>query len=115
METKHTPGPWLAASGPSSVVGWPVVGEGGRLVCNVAWQKKPGHVSAEEYGRFSEQCGANAYLIAAAPELFEALALVITALASDECHKLPFGNRSIVLRPAAIADIRAALAKASGR
>lgn len=67
MESAHTPGPWLAAAGPSSVVGWPVVATPiGRSICNVTWM--PGLPPAVEI-----ECKANARLIAAAPDLLEAL------------------------------------------
>lgn len=63
-ESGHTKGPWMAAARPSSVVGWPVVAPAdmGRSVCNVT----VGH----------DQSEANARLIAAAPELLEALKIV---------------------------------------
>ena len=60
-ERKHTPGPWLAAAKPSSVVGWPVIAPrspSAMSVCNV----HAGHDYSE----------GNARLIAAAPDLLEA-------------------------------------------
>ena len=53
----HTPGPWIAAAGRSSIVGRPVVAPNamGRSVCNV-------HGADEE-------AEANAHLIASSPEL----------------------------------------------
>jgi hypothetical protein len=62
MKTTHTQGPWLAAAKPTSIVGWPVVSPAamGRSICSVTV-----HDEAE----------ANARLIAAAPELLEALKL----------------------------------------
>ena len=60
-ESGYTRGPWMAAARPSSVVGWPVVAPAdmGRSVCNVT----VGH----------DQSEANARLIAAAPDMLEAL------------------------------------------
>lgn len=66
----HTEGRWLAAAKPSSVVGWPVVAPPhGRVICNIAWQPKPEHVTAEDYDAFYRECEANARLIAACPTL----------------------------------------------
>lgn len=60
MSAKHTPGPWMAAAKPSSIVGWPVVAPRamGRSICNVT-------VHDEAQG--------NARLIAAAPDMLAAL------------------------------------------
>ena len=68
---KHTAGPWMAADGPSSVVGWPVVGPMGRSICNVSWMPKKAYpdVSDTDYAAFNAECEANARLIAAAPDL----------------------------------------------
>lgn len=75
---KHTAGPWMAASSPSSVVGWPVVGPMGRSICNVSWMPKKAYPDASEadYAAFNTECEANACLIAAAPELLAALKVV---------------------------------------
>jgi hypothetical protein len=75
--TPWTPGPWIAAAKPSSVVGWPIVASGGRLISDLAWQPKPEHVTAEEYDAFYRECQSNATLIALAPELVEALAELV--------------------------------------
>lgn len=53
--SEYTEGPWIAAAKPSSIVGWPICSESGRVICNVA------------------SGGADANLIAAAPDLLEAL------------------------------------------
>lgn len=62
--SKHTPGPWKQGTrGPN---GCPIIGtEKGLMVCMLAH-------SANESGQ-KEQAEANAHLIAAAPELLEAL------------------------------------------
>jgi hypothetical protein len=58
-----TPGNWLAAGGPSSVVGWPIVASpSGRSIAGITW--RPG-LPAE----LEAEIGANARLIAAAPDL----------------------------------------------
>lgn len=63
-----TAGPWMAAAGPTSVVGWPVVGPMGRSICNVSWMPKKAYpdVSDADYGAFNAECEANARLIAEA-------------------------------------------------
>lgn len=82
----HTPGPWLAADKPSSAVGWPVVQQGvGRLICKVNYVQ----VTAIEpavggENKFNRESKANASLIAAAPELLEALKEVVAI--SDRNH-----------------------------
>jgi hypothetical protein len=66
-----TPGPWMAAASPSSVVGWPVVRQGvGRSICSISYLPKD---AAPEVYAESE---ANARLIAAAPDMFEALEII---------------------------------------
>lgn len=72
---KHTPGKWLAAAKPSSVVGWPVVAAPmGQVICDVAIiNKKPDHISDGEFSAYYAQVEANARLIASAPDLLEAL------------------------------------------
>lgn len=63
MSAAFTPGPWMAAASPSSVVGWPVVRQGvGRAICGVSYLPK--EANAEVYA----ESEANAHLIAAAPD-----------------------------------------------
>lgn len=71
----HTPGKWMAAAKPSSIVGWPVVAAPmGQVICDVAIiNKKPDHISDGEFSAYYAQVEANARLIAAAPELLDAL------------------------------------------
>jgi hypothetical protein len=60
VSAKHTGGTWRAAAKPSSIVGWPIISAPqGKSVANV-------HGTDEE-------SAANARLIAAAPDLLEAL------------------------------------------
>ena len=75
-ERMFTRGPWLMASKASSVVGWPVVAPHaeGRVVCSLNYAdpkafggRQPGD------GAFNAESRANGLLIAAAPELYEAL------------------------------------------
>lgn len=68
---RHTPGPWIAAAGPSSVVGWPVVSQQGRSICSITWRERA--VPAGEAEETKEETRANARLIAAAPDLLATL------------------------------------------
>lgn len=72
---KHTPGPWIAASSPSSVVGWPIVGQEGRAICAITWPRYMQRSAVSE--EFYQECAANARLIAAAPALYEALKAMV--------------------------------------
>ena len=73
---KHTPGPWKASKGGPN--GCPVVGsERGLMVCMLSHSVNiPSHV---------DQAKANAYLIATAPEMLEAMrkASQLASIASD--------------------------------
>lgn len=68
MNTKHTPTPW-AGGHYSSIVGCPVVGQGGQVICNTAIGHKPHRESAE----------ANAAFIVRACNAHEALVLALKA------------------------------------
>jgi len=63
-----TKGPWMAAAKPSSVVGWPVVAQSGRSIASVTYFKL-----GDQFSNHDAESGANARLIAAAPEMYEAL------------------------------------------
>ena len=62
---KATDGPWMAAASPSSIVGWPIVGQQGSSVASVTWMPKPPNVSDDDYAEFVGKCEANAKLIEA--------------------------------------------------
>lgn len=101
----HTPGKWLMAAKPSSVVGWPVVGPEGRLICSLNYvqhsmidPKVPGDDA------FNREAKANGQLIAAAPELLEALRGLVEAMSRD-------GDPAFAHL---IIDARAAIARAMG-
>ena len=69
-----TPGPWLAAAWPSSIVGWPIVGSEGRLICSLSWLGvKPAEVSLEDYKAYYREVQANGHLIETAPDLLASL------------------------------------------
>lgn len=75
---RATPGPWIAASKPSSVCGWPVVSSAGRLICEVNYIQHTQIDTPVSGDRvFNAESKANARLIAAAPEMLEALKLFV--------------------------------------
>ena len=114
MVTKHTPGPWLAAAAPSSVVGWPVVGQQGRAVASVhCMMQRPAHVPEAEFQAYRDECEANARLIGAAPTMAEALReaerfMAYFAGETDRTFEGPGTPRSC------LAMIREAIGKAEG-
>lgn len=69
MGTKHTPGPWIQHDKASMAI----LGKNGFLVANCG-----GHFdSRRESGELEKEHQANARLIAAAPELLEALTAMV--------------------------------------
>lgn len=106
-QAKHTAGPWMRAASPSSVVGWPVVGPMGRSICNLSWfGVKPEHVTDAEFAAFRAEVEANGHLIAASPDLFDALKAILST-----------SGQAVHGRPTAAqweAGLRA-IAKAEGR
>ena len=109
----HTKGPWMAASAPSGVVGWPIVGPMGKSIASVSWMPKPPDVPDEAYKVFRRGCEANARLIAAAPDLLEALTGIEGILATAESNAS--GNPEWEAVSAKINAARAAIAKATGK
>ncbi len=101
MDTKHTPGPWLAAAKPSSRVGLPIVSTvNGRSIAGVTF-----FMLGEAFSNHDKESDANARLIAAAPELLEALDALLNG---------DHPNRQYVNGHPAAAKARAAIAKATG-
>lgn len=73
-----TPGPWIAASRPSSVVGWPIVQGGvGRSICNVSVAPPFDHPGNVEFNAFS--CANAAHIAAFNPTVAQALVKVAMA------------------------------------
>jgi hypothetical protein len=81
---QHTPGPWLAAAKPSSVVGLPVVATtNGRSIASVTFFRL-----GDEFAAHDRESRANARLIALAPDMYEALKLLLSNPLSSEGRKL---------------------------
>ena len=105
MSNKWTPGPWTAASG------FVFQSDEERAACiarDPNWcEIIGGKYPMPEGFSVSGHCGlANAHLIAAAPELYEALIRCLEYIENDETtHGRPFGEGN---------EARAALAKARG-
>jgi len=86
MSAKHTPGPWMVAAGPSSIVGWPVVGSGGRAIASLTWWPREHFqpaVTDEAYDALVAEIGANGRLIAAAPNMAGLIARLLEWEDSD--------------------------------
>lgn len=114
MADQHTPGPWLAASCPSSIVGWPVVAPGGRMICDIALGHKPPNISDGEWSAHYVEVEANAHLIASAPALAAALERLVFVIDAAGLHNLTngvqLGQTSWFIKASdAVADARAAL------
>ena len=104
METKHTPGPWKITSATHPIIGWRITANDG----SVAGVHKAGPRQS------INECKANARLIAAAPELAEALrALYGTAKVVDAQNKAQY-ERPCGFAPELLEQARAALAKLEG-
>jgi len=111
----HTPGKWMAAAKPSSIVGWPVVAAPmGQVICDVAIiNKKPDHISDGEFSAYYAQVEANARLIAAAPDLLAALQGAIGALEFSQDYHRDLGNEDQAFAADRLDAARAAIAKAT--
>ncbi len=72
METKHTPGPWAYHNTPTPFIH---VAAGGLPICQIYTSTAHGQSMGEQF--------ANARLIAAAPELLEALQAVLRSFPTD--------------------------------
>lgn len=121
-EPAHTPGPWMVAAGPSSVVGWPVVAQRGQSICNLSWLgKKPDHITDERFAAYRAEVYANGRLIAAAPDLADAARRVLaTKKAWDDYAKIGMPARALLEPPdrqagnKTFTDLARALAKTLG-
>lgn len=107
--SKHTPGPWKVFENPE---GLPVVestGPHADAVAHIRWARREAD---------GAEVDANARLIAAAPDLLEALRLAIQFVEKpklvDALRDLPDGWAEPVSRDATLQAARAAIAKATG-
>lgn len=96
----HTPGPWKCASAGSSIVGIPIQGAKGRVIGSLHFAALSQPVGDFDPKAYNAEQLANARLIAAAPDLLEAL----RHCATDEGPEQDWLVRA-----------RAAIAKAEGR
>ena len=113
---RHTPGPWLCAAAPSSIVGWPVVGRQGRSICNLSWiAKKPPMATDGQYAALKAETHANGRLIAAAPDLLAALVSAADMLdIADSYLSFAPGSMGGIQMKEARDQARAAIRKARG-
>ena len=101
MKTQHTPGPWTIHA---DTDGWPLVmsgGVAGRIVANVNPQSCPDESSAPEFVEMP--CEANARLIAAAPELLDALQWLVDLMPDPELDSDPVQREQVIKAKVAIA------------
>lgn len=95
MTAKHTPGPWAYHNTPTPFI---FVNAGGLPICQIYTSTAHGQSMGEQF--------ANARLIAAAPELMEALKACAAVCAGETTNK-----RGLI---SALEQARAALAKCEG-
>ena len=113
MQTKHTPGPWRLTESGDAIVS----ADGGTLIVETGqdyWKNleaAAAGASSDIAKRHLPQVRANARLIAAAPELLEALVAIL------ETADLSFGEgeQAAKVGNAVISQARAAIAKAEGK
>jgi hypothetical protein len=115
MDAKHTEAPWMAAAGPSSIVGWPVVAASGRLICTMA--TPPQNITRasagkerERYDAFMAEVRANAHVVAAAPDLLAALQKLEAAITDgfDTQAQRMAGRQALIAARAALAKAQPA-------
>jgi hypothetical protein len=118
LRSGHTPGPWLAAAKPSSVVGWPIVAPraGGRMIASVTYAAHSSTDPAIPGDRsFNAESEANAHLIAAAPDGLKLARLIVREVEQEELSthievSFPTHVAALILNAA-----EALIAKAEGR
>lgn len=114
-QAKHTPGPWLAATKASSIVGLPVVAPQamGRMICSVT-HAGPAAACAD----YNAESEANARLIATAPDLLteaREICAILDNYRADTGEEPCFDHEAIGEEVARRHDnLTAAIAKATG-
>lgn len=99
--SKHTPGPWIASKSGCGIV------RAGEVLIAIAYDGQRPH-EREVSGTNKQIEDANAYLIAAAPELLQALRDILAYSGIDPDADTRMGLREVNAA-------RAAIAKAEGR
>lgn len=102
---KYTPGPWCLDVEPS---------DDGTFFVQTP-EGRDGQCIAEVYNQTTPDTVANARLIAAAPELYEALRSLLAEVEADREAEDPQARTQMEWEDAPLAAARAALAKAEGR
>jgi hypothetical protein len=110
METKFTPGPWVYRYSQEDRDDWGEVRSGtdNQVICRIRIPRLGWDEHEHHRREGTDPTAATAHLIAAAPDLYEALTMVRDA--DDDCRRdgLP------TIPPAARSKIDAALARARG-
>lgn len=111
INSKHTPGPWYTAKWKHSVIPFGVQSEGTGNICEISMCCVQGMRINKD--KQIEIVNANAYLIAAAPELLEAANSALSLL----CTVYQNGVAKIKIEQAGdvIGSLKSAIAKAEGR
>ena len=121
MGTQHTPGPWEAVPA-TEHHGWYVVGDFGNTIADCYTMSKPNELSTLNGGPSApvpfmhEMDGPNARLIAAAPDLLEALLTKRDYVADAASGSLTYsdsGEGFIAMAKEDLARIDAAIARAT--
>jgi len=103
METKHTPGPWVTGNTSPLIFGV----KRGNGTEPIGFVYGPSFTEKSKYGQTAM---ANARLIAAAPEMYEAIAAIATAMNLGYIPNEILSEGSPILE-----GLRAAIAKAEGK
>jgi len=103
METKHTPGPWVTGNTSPLIFGV----KRGNGTEPIGFVYGPSFTEKSKYGQTAM---ANARLIAAAPEMYEVIAAIATAMNLGYIPNEILSEGSPILE-----ELRAAIAKAEGK
>ena len=109
-KSKHTPGPWMAASKASSIVGLPVVAKTGRSIASVTFFNL-----GERFDHHEQESYANARLIAAAPGMLAALKEAADFMSDIARDHHPNWRPEMCDPDSVLGKVYAAIARAEGR
>jgi len=115
----HSPAPWMAAAKPSSIVGWPVCGVGGRAIASMHLAHRPADCTDEAWAAHYGEVEANARLIASAPDFLASAQSLLEAwdARTTRAQQIITGKSDSELQKQAadaMQGLRAAIAKATG-